>query len=84
MAKVEVVEKHKEETFEPITLQITIESPDEFREMWHRMNFNIDKIGDSSPFKSFEIKAHDTLSQPIYDILTEYDDGRKESLIFNF
>lgn len=48
MAKVEIVETPKEKVFEPITFQITIESAEEFREMWHRMNLSIETVEEVS------------------------------------
>jgi hypothetical protein len=38
----------KEKTFEPITLEITIESEDELVDLWHRLNLSIKHVNDNS------------------------------------
>lgn len=76
MSKCKIIESHKEETFEPITLQITIESADEFREMWHRMNLSVVTVRD----ESFEEREHQSFKNTdlSYDLWSFLDRVNRE------
>lgn len=87
MAKVEIVETTKEKTFEPITFQVTIESADEFREMWHRMNLNVFRVIEEScsgysedHFKPLRdgYGEYESLGDTVWQLLDEYNDKQKK------
>ena len=57
--------------FEPFTLELTFESEDEVREMWHRMNPHYDNI------KKIEMGArypvnHTGMSEDIWEIINAW------------
>lgn len=46
--KCEIIQKEKPKEFEPITIQLIIESQDELVDLWHRMNIGFGHIENTS------------------------------------
>jgi len=65
--KAKIIEK--ENKFEPITIELTIESEEELCDLWHRVNTNEIEIISTNDLKH---KANGDGCDELYNILNEY------------
>lgn len=76
MGKVIVKDAVKPEEFKPFTFEVTVETPEEYRELWHRFNISItdlrESIKDSSKIDNLDFSQ---LTQDVFDALDEIHTG---------
>jgi len=70
--------KELKEVFSPITISITLESEEEFINLWHRFNINASSLKNDYR-KTFEINEYDNLNRS--ELSTQIDKVRNKRQI---
>lgn len=76
MGKVTVKDAVKPEGFKPFTLEITVETPEDYRELWHRFNASNGDIEKTVKLEEFKINSIETdLASSVWYALDGVDTG---------